>query len=256
MRRIATFNVNSIRTRLPVVLDWLRRYSPDILCLQETKTPDENFPLEAVRRAGYRALFCGRKGGNGVALLSRSPAETIATDFDDGEPPDPARFLAARIDGLLVVNVYVPQGRGIDHPMFAVKLAWLRRLRCWLEKHADPAQPVLLAGDMNVAPQAMDVHHPERHLGHVCFHPDVREAFDVVVKWGFADLYRLRHPEPGGYSFFDYRTRDAIERGLGWRVDHILATVPLAERCRDCWIDIEPRRAPRPSDHAVVVADF
>ncbi len=254
--RVATFNVNSIRTRLPIVMDWLKRHRPDVLCLQETKTPDENFPVEPFVQAGYQALFRGRKGGNGVALLSLQPAEMVASDFDDGGTPDPARLLAARVGDTLIVNVYVPQGRDIDHPMFAYKLEWLGRLRRWFEGHADPNQPVLLLGDMNVAPHPIDLHHPERHQRHVCFHPDVREAYARVIEWGFTDLYRRRHPEPGGYTFFDYRTRDAINRGLGWRVDHILATESLVACCRDCRIDLEPRHAERPSDHTVVVADF
>ncbi len=254
--RIATFNVNSIRTRLPVVLDWLRQHRPDVFCLQETKTPDDHFPLEPLTQAGYRVLFRGRKGGNGVALLSLQTAEPVAADFDDGGAADPARLLAARIGKTLFVNTYVPQGRSIEHPMYSHKLEWLRRLRRWLEHHADAGQPVVWLGDMNVAPQPIDLHHPERHQNHVCFHPDVREAYARVVEWGFTDLYRQRHPESAGYSFYDYRTRDAIARGLGWRVDHILATRTLAERCLDCRVDLEPRLADRPSDHAVVVADL
>lgn len=254
--RIATFNVNSIRTRLPVVLEWLNRHRPDVLCLQETKTPDENFPLEPIHQAGYKAWFRGRKGGNGVALLSPRNAEVVAYDFEDGGTPDPARFLAARVGTWLIVNTYVPQGRGIDHPMYAHKLEWLGRLRQWFERHADPSQAVLWLGDMNVAPQAIDLHHPENHARHVCFHTDVRAAYTRVVDWGFTDCYRRHYPESPGYTFFDYRTRDAIARGLGWRVDHILATRTVADRCRECWVDLDPRRAERPSDHAVVVADF
>ncbi len=254
--RIATFNVNSIRTRLPIVLDWLKRYRPDILCLQETKTPDENFPQEQIRQAGYGVWFRGRKGGNGVALLSPRNVEVVAYDFEDGGAPDPARFLAARVGKMLVVNTYVPQGRSIEHPMYGHKLEWLDRLRRWFERHADPNQPVLWLGDMNVAPQPIDLHHPEKHQRHVCFHADVRETYARVVEWGFTDLFRRHRPESPGYTFFDYRTRDAVNRGLGWRVDHILATSSLADRCLDCRVDLDPRFADRPSDHAVLVADF
>lgn len=254
--RIASFNVNSIRTRLPIVLDWLRQNSPDVLCLQETKTPDAEFPESAFSEAGYNAYFSGQKGGNGVALLTRQPAEILGCGLDDGGPPDKARLLAARVNGITILNTYVPQGRALDHPMFAYKIEWFDRLRNWFEQHAVPDQPVLWVGDINVAPEPVDVHHPERHRQHVCFHDDARAAFNRVKNWGFIDLYRLHYPSKIAYSFFDYRSRDAIAKGLGWRIDLMMATATLAERCRDCWIDLEPRRAERPSDHTVVAADF
>ncbi len=254
--RVATFNVNSVRTRLPIVLDWMQRHVPDVLCLQETKTPDSEFPEAPFAQAGYNVYYSGQKGGNGVAMLTRHPAEILGRGLDDGGPSDQARLLAARVSGITIVNTYVPQGRALDHPMFAYKIEWFARLRNWFERHTAADQPVLWLGDINVAPEPEDVHHPERHRQHVCFHDDARTAFARLRDWGFIDLFRQRHPDTRAYSFFDYRSRDAIDKGLGWRIDLMMATAALAERCLDCWIDLEPRRAERPSDHTVVAADF
>ena len=155
-----------------------------------------------------------------------------------------------------VVNTYIPQGRALDDPMFAYKLEWLARLRRYFERTASPKSPVLWMGDFNVAPDDIDVHDPKRLLGHVCFHPDVRRALDDVRTWGFRDVFRRHVPDAGQYSFFDYRVRDAVERNVGWRVDHIWATGPLAERSTKAWIDLEPRRLEGTSDHAPVLAEF
>ncbi|MGQ9662924.1 MAG: exodeoxyribonuclease III [Kiritimatiellia bacterium] len=254
--KIATFNANSIRSRLELVLEWLHKNSPDILCIQETKTPDESFPALAFRETGYEIAFRGEKGFNGVAIVSKSKPTEISFGFDDGGPADATRLAHARFGILHVVNTYVPQGRQIEHPMYHYKLEWFARLRRYFDRHCTPRQRVVWLGDLNVAPSAIDIHNAQEQENHVCYHIACREAFAAVVAWGFTDVFRLHHPEPGWYSFFDYRTRDAVKRNMGWRVDHILATKPLVTKCRNAYIDIQARLRPKASDHTFVVAEF
>lgn len=254
--RIATFNANSIRSRLAVVVGWLERHRPDILCLQETKAQDADFPRDALRAAGYHAEFRGEKTYNGVAVLSREAPDEVAFGLDDGGPADETRLLCARFGALHIVNTYVPQGREIDHPMYAYKLEWFARLRRYFERHFSPRSAVVWTGDLNVAPTPNDVHNPQDQAQHVCFHEAVRCAFEAARAWGFTDVFRRLHPEPGHFSFFDYRTPDAVRRKMGWRIDLILATPRVDHACRAAWIDLEPRLGDRPSDHTFVAGDF
>jgi exodeoxyribonuclease-3 len=255
--KVATYNVNSIRSRLEWVLGWLRREDPDILCLQETKVQDAEFPAAPLREAGYHVAFRGQKAHAGVAIISRAEPQETRFGFDDGGAPDEARLIRALIRGIHVVNTYVPQGRSPDSEHFQVKLEWLARLRALFEHHYSPAEPLLWLGDFNVAPDPIDVHDPNGLKNHVDFHPEARAALQRVKEWGFVDLFRRHHPqEPEQYTFWDYRVRGAVERGLGWRVDHIWATEPLARRSTGAWIDVEARRAERPSDHTFLVAEF
>lgn len=254
--KIATFNANSIRARLEIILEWLARNRPDILCVQETKTPDADFPAEPFEKAGFHAVFSGEKAYNGVAIISKKKPDNARIGLDDGQQPDASRIIAADFGALHVVNTYVPQGREIEHAMYAYKLEWFARLRRYFERHYRKSDLVLWVGDMNVAPEPIDVYAPEQLQDHVCFHKDARAAFAKVVEWGFTDLFRKFHPEPGLYSFFDYREPNAVKRNRGWRLDHMLATSPLADACRECEIDVAPRLAPRPSDHCVVSARF
>ena len=253
---LATFNVNSVRSRLAVVLPWLARHSPDVLCMQETKCQDGEFPAADFEKLGYAVAVHGQKSYNGVAIASRLPIEAVGRGLDDGEEAEPARLLRARVRGVNVVNTYVPQGRELGTEHFAYKLRWLARLRKFFEKHYTPGQRLLWCGDMNVAPAEIDLHDPAGNRNHVCFTAEVRAALARVAEWGFADLFRKHHPEPGQYSFYDYRVKDALKRGLGWRVDLIMATGSLAERSADCWIDLAPRAAEKPSDHCPVLAEF
>lgn len=253
---VATFNVNSIRSRLGIVMDWLAAHKPDVLALQETKTPDAEFPEMPFRQAGYHVVYRGEKSYNGVALASRLRPDCVRFGFDDGGPSDETRLVSARIGPLAVVNTYVPQGRDIEHEMYRYKLKWLGRLRRYFEKHFTARDPVVWVGDLNVAPAAIDIHNAAQQVNHVCYHEDVRRAFAGVVAWGFADVFRKHHPEPGQYSFFDYRQKDAVKKKQGWRVDHILATRLLAERSEDAWIDLAPRLKDKPSDHTVMAAEF
>jgi exodeoxyribonuclease-3 len=254
--RIATFNVNSIRSRLPIVTGWIGRHRPDVLCMQETKVVDELFPVEPFERLGYRVAFRGQKSYNGVAVATREEPQGVVFGLDVGSPPDEPRFMSVAIHGVTVVNTYVPQGREVGTESYAYKLEWLERLRAWLERAIGPRARLVWCGDINVAPAAIDVHDPRRLEGHVCFNPEVRGALARIRDLGLVDVFRKHHPEPGHYTFFDYRVRGSVERGLGWRVDHIHATGALARTSRDAWIDLDPRRAERPSDHAPLVVDF
>ena len=253
--KVATFNANSIRARLDLVLEWLHREAPDVLCFQETKVQDPDFPAEPFREAGYPIVFRGQKAYAGVAIASREEPQEVTFGFDDDG--DEARLIRAVIRGIPVVNTYVPQGRSPDSPHFRYKLAWLARLRALFDRHYSPQEPLLWMGDFNVAPEPIDVYDPKRLKNHVDFHPEARAALERVREWGFVDVFRLHHPdEPGQYTFWDYRARDPVERGVGWRVDHIWATEPLARRSIRAWIDVEARRAARPSDHTFLVAEF
>ncbi|MDQ5987881.1 MAG: Exodeoxyribonuclease III [Syntrophus sp. SKADARSKE-3] len=255
--KVATYNVNSIRSRLPVIVSWLRENQPHILCLQETKVADDKFPYKIFEDEGYQVAFRGDKQYNGVATLSRQKPDSVSFGLRDGGPADEDRLIFTTFSGLTVINAYVPQGRDRESPQFAYKLEWFKRFRALLGKFYSPEDPVIWCGDLNCARESIDVHDPKRLLGHVDFNPDVWDAFDHVVSWGFIDVFRQLHPgEAGQYTFFDYRVPGAIERKLGWRVDHILATPVLAERLKRCWIDMKPRLADKPSDHTVLVAEF
>ena len=254
--RIATFNANSIRSRQGIILEWLAAHEPDILCIQETKVVDELFPAEPFLEAGYQAVFRGQKSYNGVAFLSKEPAEDVRAGFDTTEPADTTRLIQARFGDLVIVNTYVPQGREVEHEMFQYKQAWYERLRDYFDRHFTPDDLLLWCGDMNVAHDPIDVHNPEKRKNHVCYHEDARRAFASCREWGFVDVFREFHPEAGHYTFFDYRTLDSVQRGMGWRIDYILTSPSLAECCTDSYIDLEPRLKPKPSDHTFMVADF
>jgi len=253
---VATFNVNSIRSRIHILEPWLADASPDIVCLQETKVQDHEFPAEPLRAAGYHAVYKGQKAYNGVAILSKRPARNVRYGFDDEGPTDASRLLIADVDGITVVNTYVPQGREVTHEMYAYKLSWFERLHTLFESDYTPDARIVWVGDLNVAPRDIDVHDPKRLLGHVCFNPQVSEALSSVTDWGFVDVFRKHVPEGGQFTYYDYRARDAVAAGKGWRIDHIQATRPLADRSVRAWVDLAPRLAERPSDHAPLLATF
>jgi len=253
---LATFNVNSIRARMHILLPWLDEVQPDIVCLQETKVQDHEFPEAPLRDAGYHVAFRGQKSYNGVAILSKSERSEAQYGFSDGGPEDAARLMISKVDGLTIVNTYVPQGRDVDHEYYAYKLEWFARLRRLFDDVLDPAQPVVWVGDLNVAPTDIDVHDHKKLLGHVCFNPDVTAALESVTSWGFVDVFRKHVPEAGVYTYYDYRARNAIENGKGWRIDHIQASPSLAARSLNAWVDLAPRRAEKPSDHTPLLAAF
>lgn len=253
--KIASFNVNSVRARLNLVLDWLRKESPDVLCLQETKVPDKDFPKDAFDTANYHSVFRGEKSYNGVAIISKKTLEEVKIGFDENES-EGTRMITARMSGISIVNTYVPQG---FHPLskkFREKLDWLQRLYDYFNGHFRPDVPLLWTGDFNVAPESADVYDPGRLEGHVGFHPDERAALQRFRQWGFIDVFRLHQSGPGHYTYWDYRLKNSVARNLGWRVDHIWVTRPLAEKSTRTWIDIGPRLREKPSDHTVIVAEF
>lgn len=255
--KIATYNVNSIRTRLHIIIPWLEQNRPDVLCMQETKVDDQRFPVAEFTAAGYHVIFKGEKQYNGVAVASLEKPLNVSFGMQDDGPTDEARLIRAEFPGVHVINAYVPQGRDREAQQFIYKLEWFDRFRRFLERFHAPDKPLIWLGDLNVAPENIDVHDPKRLLGHVCFTPEVWKAFAAVKAWGFEDIFRRHHPGKGGqYTFFDYRVPGSVKKGLGWRIDHILATAPLAARSRDCRIDLEPRLMERPSDHTVLIAEF
>jgi exodeoxyribonuclease-3 len=253
--KVASFNVNSLRARLPVVMAWLGEHEPDVLCVQETKVQDVDFPGGEFERIGYRYAFKGQKSYNGVAIFSKAELRNVQFGLDD-EPRDEPRLVKAEIGGMTIVNTYVPQGNVPDSEKFQYKLDWFARLLKFFKKHFKAAEPVLWVGDLNIAPEAIDVYDPDALLGHVCYHPQVHAALAKIMKWGFVDVFRKHCGESGQYTFWDYRVAGALKRNIGWRLDHIMATQPLAEKCTACYIDKQPRSAKRPSDHTPIVAEF
>jgi exodeoxyribonuclease-3 len=253
--KVASFNVNSLRARLPVVLRWLGKHQPDVLCVQETKVQDVDFPAGEFDKTDYGYVFKGQKSYNGVAIFGRSEIVNVQYGFAD-EPKDEARLIRAEINGVFVVNTYVPQGYMPESEKFEYKLGWFRRLRRYFDENFRSTDAVLWVGDFNIAPEAKDVYDPETLLGHVCYHPEVHKVLNEVMEWGFVDVFRMHCAEQGQYTFWDYRLRDSFRRNLGWRLDHIMATKTLAQKCSACYIDKDPRLADRPSDHTPIVAEF
>ncbi len=255
--KIATYNVNSLRSRLHIVIPWLTEHRPDVFCMQETKVEDGKFPRAEFESSGYHVAFRGTKNYNGVAIASLRAPDSVSFGLHDGGPADEDRLISCTFSDLVILNTYVPQGRSKESDQFPYKLEWFKRLRAFMERSSSPRSSLIWCGDLNVAPEAIDVHDPKRLLGHVCFTPEVWEAFEMVKSWGLTDIFRKHHPgEPGQYTFFDYRVPRTVERGLGWRVDHILATQPLVDKSRTCTIDMNPRLAPKPSDHTVLSAEL
>lgn len=251
--RIATWNVNSLRVRLPQVLEWLAAHAPDILALQETKVTDDAFPVDELRAAGYEAVFSGEKSYNGVAVLTRAPAEDVTFGIDPSDPQ--RRCLAVTVQGVHLVNAYVPNGSEVGSEKYLYKLRWLEHFERYLDEARARHERVAVVGDFNIAPEDQDVHDPEAWLGSVLVSPAERAAFRRLTGLGFEDLLRRFPREDRCFTWWDYRL-GAFRRNLGLRIDHILVTPALARRCRDCRVDRVPRAAPRPSDHAPVVADF
>ena len=253
--RIATWNVNSITARLPLVLRYLEAARPDVLCLQEIKCVAERFPTAVFNELGYVAEVFGQPTYNGVAILSRTACMDVRRGLPDDEPGAQARLLAATVNGIRIVNVYIPNGQAVGTDKYLFKLDWMRRLRAFFDASYDRKAPILLCGDFNVAPEERDVHNPKAWEGHVLFSEPEREALAHIKGWGFVDAFRLHQPDGGHYSWWDYRA-GAFRRNQGLRIDHIWVSEPLAARCTGVWIDKETRAWERPSDHAPVVAEF
>ena len=253
--QIATWNVNSIRARKDRTLAWLEMHQPDVLCLQETKVADEVFPRADFEALGYEVTVCGQKTYNGVALLSRTTPVEVTRRFDDDVEEPEARFLSAKIAGVQIICVYVPNGQVVGSEKHAYKLAWLTQLQRYLEQHGDPVEPLAVCGDLNIAPEDRDVCDPAEWADTVLCEPGVRDAFHRLCNWGLVDAFRVHCDAGKLYSWWDYRQL-AFQKNQGLRIDHILVTQPLAERSSNAFIDREARKGKGASDHAPVVAEF
>jgi exodeoxyribonuclease-3 len=252
--KIATWNVNSLKVRLPHVLDWLAAAQPDALCLQETKTEDKGFPFAELEAAGYRALHNGQKTYNGVAILARGEPAEVQRDIPGFADPQ-KRILAATVNGVRLVCAYMPNGSEVGSEKYAYKLQWLAALTAWLREEMTRHPRLALLGDFNIAPDDRDVHDPVAWAGKIlCSEPE-RAAFRGFVELDLADAFRLFEQAEKSYSWWDYRMM-AFRRNIGLRIDHILLSPELAGRCRTCSIDKAPRKLERPSDHAPVVAEL
>ena len=255
--RIATWNVNSLKVRLPHVLAWLEQQKPDVLCLQESKTEDVNFPAQAIMDAGYLPLFSGQKTYNGVALLSRA-AGGAGTDVTAGIPgfDDPQkRVLAATYGDTRVICIYVPNGESVESDKYQYKLRWLAALAEWLRAELQKYPKLALLGDYNIAPDDRDVYDPKAWAGKVLCSDAERSALSSLLALGLTDSFRQFDQPERSFTWWDYRM-NGFKRKLGMRIDHILLSAPLAANCTVCAVDVEPRKLERPSDHAPVFADI
>ncbi|MEY4808093.1 MAG: hypothetical protein RLZZ206_2482 [Cyanobacteriota bacterium] len=261
--RIATWNVNSVRTRLDQVLAWLAAERPEVLCLQETKVADELFPLEPFRALGYEAAISGQKAYNGVAILSRLPIEDVQLGFaallpDDPEAPglgEQKRVISAQIAGLRVLNLYVPNGSSLRSEKYAYKLEWLACLKRYLDAQETQGEPLVMVGDFNIALEARDIHDPARLNGGIMASEPERQALQAALGERLEDGFRLFEPEGGHWSWWDYRTA-GWETGRGWRIDHIYLDAELRDHALGCTIDAPMRGNPQPSDHAPVIINL
>jgi exodeoxyribonuclease III len=253
--RIATWNVNSLNARLPRVEEWLAYAQPDVLCLQETKLADTAFPAMAFQALGYESAHHGEGRWNGVAVLSRVGLDDVVAGFtDDREPDSDARLLWATCDGVRVASVYVPNGRSLEDDHYQYKLDWLDRLRGHLDAHCDPSSPLAICGDYNIAPTDQDVWDPNAFIGSTHVSEPERKALRHLEDWGLDDTFRRLRPEPGLYTYWDYRA-GMFHKHQGMRIDLILATAPLADAVEFALVDRNARKGKGPSDHAPVLVD-
>lgn len=252
--KIATWNVNSLRVRLPHVLAWLATEKPDVLALQETKTPDEDFPLAEINQAGYHVVFSGQRTYNGMAVLSREEGSGILTDIPSMSDPQ-RRVLGVAIGNYYILNLYVPNGESVESEKYQYKLNWLQQVTQFLSKKLTTDANIIVLGDFNIAPADIDVYDPKAWAGQVLCSPPERAAFQAMLALGFQDCFRALAPEAERFTWWDYRM-NAFKRKRGLRIDHILASAPLVEKCVRCEIDEAPRALERPSDHAPIWAEF
>ena len=252
--KIVSWNVNSLKVRLPQVLDWLANQQPDVLCLQETKQEDKNFPVAELHAAGYECVFSGQKTYNGVAILSKQPLQAVRHGIPD-LADEQKRVLAATVNGVRIVNVYIPNGQSVDSDKYQYKLGWLKALTAWLAEELKTHPKLALLGDYNIAPEDRDVHDPAAWEGQVLCSAPERAAFQALQSLGLQDSFRLFEQPDKTYSWWDYRMH-AFRRNMGMRIDHVLLSAPLAAVCKSSQVDKEARKAERPSDHAPVFAEL
>ena len=252
--KLATWNVNSLKVRLEQLLDWIDSGAPDVICLQETKLDDPKFPAEAIEGAGYKVVFSGQKTYNGVAIASRNPCSDMVRGIP-GYADEQKRVIAATVGSMRVVDAYVPNGQSVDSDKYRYKLEWLNAFTEWLDAELAQYPELAVVGDFNIAPDSRDVHDPQAWEGQVlCSEPE-RKAFEKLIDLGFVDSFRLFDQPEKSFTWWDYRL-NAFKRGMGLRIDHILLSPALAQRCRSVSIIKDMRALERPSDHAPVVADI
>jgi exodeoxyribonuclease III len=253
--KLASWNINSLRKRQPRLFDWLAEKRYDVVCLQETKCSDDQFPEMALAAAGYRAVFHGQKSYNGVAIIARGELLDAQASLGDEVVDDQARVAVASFENVRIFCIYAPNGQAVGSPAFAYKLEWFRRLRDCVARAQEKFSSVIVCGDFNVAPEDRDVHNPALWRGAImCSEPE-REAFAAIEQLGFRDTLRIHHPEAGLFSWWDYRML-AFPKNRGLRIDAILASKILAARCVATGIDRDMRKGPDPSDHAPIWAEF
>jgi exodeoxyribonuclease III len=251
--KLATWNVNSLKIRLPHLLDWLATVAPDVVCLQETKVDDASFPVVELRAAGYHAHFSGQKAYNGVAVLTPEPGSDVAMGI--GFCDEQKRVVAATIGGLRIVCAYVPNGQSLASHKYQHKLNWLAALNAWINEQLVKYSRLALLGDYNIAPEDRDVYDPRAWEGNVMVSAPEREAFRALQALGLVDSFRLFDQPDGSYTWWDYRL-GAFRRNMGLRIDHILLSAELAKACKSATIDKSPRKLDRPSDHTPVIVEI
>jgi exodeoxyribonuclease-3 len=252
--KIATWNVNSLRVRLPQVLEWLEKAKPDVLALQETKISDPDFPVADIQNAGYQIVYSGQKTYNGMAILSRESGRDVVTDLTDLDDPQ-RRVLGLTVGPWRILNLYVPNGESVSSTKYQYKLGWLEKLQAFVAAELKNHSNMVIVGDFNIAPEDVDIHDPAEWAGSVlCSEPE-RTAFKALTGLGLIDCFRLHEQPEKSFSWWDYRM-NSFKRNRGLRIDLILANTDLAAGCVKCYIDKDPRSSERPSDHAPVVAEF
>lgn len=253
---VATFNVNSVRARIPRLLEWLEEASPDVVVLQETKVEDAKFPYAELEPSGYNIEIHGQPRYNGVAVLSKLPLEEFDVGFPFPDMPEDCRLSRAVVGGLTIINTYVPNGNSVGSEKWEYKMKWLETFKKYVDETCHIGDPIVWMGDINIAPTPLDVFEPETKLGSVGHHPDEFSRLAKIVEWGWTDCFRRFNKEAGQYTFWDFRIPQSFKRNLGWRIDHIYASPSLVGKCTKCWVDREPRGKEKASDHTPVLAEF
>ena len=252
--KIASWNVNSLKVRLDQVLGWLEQHQPDLLALQETKLVDDQFPVDELKAVGYASAYSGQPTYNGVAILSKAPVEDVVTDIPELDDPQ-RRIIAGTYEGVRLINLYVVNGKAVGSDKYAYKLDWLEKVRAFVAAELESHPELAVVGDFNITPDDRDVHDPLEWKEKILCSTPEREALGRLIDLGLTDSFRLHHEEGGIFSWWDYRAA-AYRRKLGLRIDLILTSDALSERCTASYVDEAPRKLERPSDHAPVVAEF
>lgn len=255
--RAASFNANSIRNRLDVILDWMSAARCDIIGIQETKCQDKDFPIEQINERGFNCVFKGQKTFNGVAIISRHELSDVEYEIGNADLDTEARFIKARIGDVVFVNTYIPQGQTMDSDKFETKKDYLKEVKRYFTDNYTPLDKIIWVGDFNIASGPLDVFDPNIYWGGVGYNDIEIGLLDDIKSWGLSDTFRLHHSdEPYQFTFWDYRIPAAVKRKMGWRIDYIMATDVLRNACVGSYIDIEPRNKPKPSDHTFLFSDF